>query len=96
MTRHGIGPLEEAVQKKDINENMHDKTNVPNEFQGSLRYGYLGDVDQQERIRNDFSNVLFDPRFNYSMAVTHTNEFDCEKDNSKYFSDNPFTVQERK
>lgn len=96
LTRHGIGPLEEAVQKKDINENMHDKTNVPNDFQGSLRYGYLGDVDQQDRIRNDFSNVLFDPRFNYSMAVTHTNEFNCEKDNSKYFSDNPFTVQERK
>lgn len=96
LTRHGIGPLEEAVQKKDINVNMRDKTNVPNEFQGSLRYGYLGDKDQQERIRNDFANVLFDPRFGYSMAVTHTNEFDCEKDNSKYFSDNPFTVQERK
>lgn len=54
----------------------------------------VGD-DQQERIRNDFANVLFDPRFNYSMAVTHTNEFNCELDNTKYHSDNPYNVKER-
>lgn len=96
LTRHGIGPLEEAVQKEEINSEMHDKTNIHNDFQGSLRYGYLEDADQKERISEDFANVLFDPRFNYSMAVTHTNEFNCENDNTKYYSDNPYDVKERK
>ena len=95
LTRHGVGPLEEIVQKKEINSKMYDKTNIHNDFQGSLRYGYLEDADQQERIRNDFANVMFDPRFGYSMAVTHTNEFDCGKDNTQYYSDNPFEVKER-
>lgn len=62
----------------------------------SLRYGYLEDAGQKERIKNDFSNVLFDPRFNYSMAITHTNEFDCGLDNTNYYSDNPYSVKKRK
>lgn len=95
LTRHGVGPLEEMVQKKKINSEMHDKTNVHNDFQGSLRYGYLEDTNQQKRIKNDFANVLLDPRFNYSMAVTHTNEFNCGLDNTKYYSDNPYSVKER-
>ena len=95
LTRHGVGPMEEMVQKKEINSEMNDKTNVYNDFQGDLRYGYLNDADQQERIRNDFSYVSSDSRFNYSMAVTHTNEFNCGFNNAKYYSDNPYGVIEK-
>ena len=96
LTRHGVGPMEEMVQKKEINSEMNDKTNVYNDFQGDLRYGYLNDADQQERIRNDFSYVSSDSRFNYSMAVTHTNEFNCGFNNAKYYSDNPYGVIEKR
>lgn len=95
LTRHGFGPLEEKVQKKEINADMHDKTNVFNDFQGDLRYGYLEDADQKKRIEKDFAVVSADPRFKYSMAITHTNEFDCGKDDSKYYSDSPYEVKER-
>lgn len=96
LTRHGKGPLEEAVQKAEINANMHDATNVHNEFQGGLRYGYLEDNDQRARIEDDWITVCGDVRFNKSMAITHCNEFECGNDNSKYFSNNKFSVLERK
>lgn len=95
LTRHGVGSLEEAVQKKEINADMLDKTNVHNNFQGSLRYGYIGDAEQANRINKDYSLVKNDNRFSYNMAVTHTNEFNCGLDKEvKYYSDNPYGVKE--
>lgn len=96
LTRHGAGPMESRVPKSEINCLMIDKTNVPNEHQGTLRYGYLEDKDQKKRIDNDFKIARGDNRFSFSMAITHTNEFNCENDKSKYFSDNPYNVEERK
>lgn len=96
LTRHGVGPLEESVSKNEINATMWDKTNVPNPFQGTLRFGYLEDADQKARIDKDWITVADDIRFNKAMAVTHCNEFDCGKDNNKYFSYNPYQVEERK
>ena len=95
LTRHGVGPLEEAVKKSEINADMHDRTNIPNEFQGSLRYGFIEDDDQADRIIKDYSLVMGDHRFKYNMAVTHCNEFEIPKQLSKYYSDNPFEVKER-
>lgn len=95
LTRHGVGPLEEAVKKTEINADMHDRTNVYNEFQGDLRYGYLEDKDQAKRIAQDFSIAGEDKRFKKTMAITHTNEFDCGNDSSEYYSDNPFGVIKR-
>lgn len=57
LTRRGVGPLEKNVLKKEINSDMIDKTNVPNDFQGSLRYGYLEKDEQNKRINKDFSLV---------------------------------------
>lgn len=96
LTRHGDGPLEEAVKKGEINGTMIDKTNVPNEFQGTLRYGYLGDAAQKSRIDGDFSVVAQDARYSRSIAVTHTNEFKCDlAADTKYYSDNPYSVTNR-
>ena len=95
LTRHGIGPLEEAVKKAEINADMHDKTNVPNEFQGSLRYGYLEDKEQARRITADWDLVAADSRFKKAMAITHCNEFEDLYKKAEYFSNNPFTVLHR-
>lgn len=95
LTRHGVGPLEEAARKDEINKDMHDKTNVHNDFQGDLRYGYLGNIEQALRISKDMSIVKDDIRFNHSMAFTHCNEFTVDN-NAKYISNNPFEVEENR
>lgn len=95
LTRHGIGKLEEETKKAEINQEMVDKTNVPNEFQGSLRYGYLADKEQQKRIAKDWSLVASDNRFKKTMAITHCNEFPDLYQKAEYTSDSPFFVKKR-
>lgn len=55
-TRHGAGPLahEKTIQEMtEAGYNIHDLTNVPNEFQGTLRYALL-DIDAlHARINED-------------------------------------------
>ena len=95
MTRHGIGPMDNEVQKKSINVNMHDKTNVPNEFQGSLRYGYLEDYAQKERINTDWKFVVGNPQFTKTLAITHCNEFPEYDNTAQYLSFNPYSVMKQ-
>lgn len=95
LTRHGVGPLEENVHKNEINSTMHDATNVHNEFQGSLRYGYLEKLEQEIRINNDWNRINNDKHFTKSMVITHCNEFDSGFDNSKYYSDDKYSIKMR-
>lgn len=95
LTRHGVGRLEEEVRKRDINADMHDRTNVPNEFQGNLRYGYLEEAEQRQRIADDWKSAEGLARFEKSIATTHCNEFREVRNHSRYYSDNPFTLRER-
>lgn len=95
LTRHGVGRLEEEVRKRDINPLMHDATNVPNEFQGSLRYGYLEDAEQKQRIAEDWKIADGRGNFEKSIATTHCNEFPEVRNFSRYFSDSPFSLRER-
>lgn len=53
MTRHGNGPMENECNKADINPNIIDKTNQPNEWQGSLRFGFLNTKSLYSRIKKD-------------------------------------------
>jgi hypothetical protein len=92
LTRHGVGPMEEQVKKAEINTDMEDKTNLHNEFQGSLTFGYLTDTDQKKRIETDWSLVSADKRFVKSMALTHCNEFEDTYRQSNYMSYNPYNV----
>ena len=92
-TRHGIGDLEEETTKSSINAEMEDKTNVPNEFQGSLRYGYIDNAEREKRILKDYSIVEKDNRFFRTNALTHCNEFPEVKANEyNYASFNPYSV----
>lgn len=92
LTRHGNGPLEEEVQKFDINPKICDNTNVDNDFQGSLRYGYLDDFMQKERIKKDWELVENDNKFNKTIAVTHCNEFEINLNEFNYVSFNPYSI----
>jgi len=75
MTRHGQGPF--PSEEKELK--YEDKTNVTNEFQGSLRFGSL-DVDLTSKaIRNDlilasdrfFEHTGWEPiKVNPSIAIT--------------------------
>lgn len=72
LTRHGAGRFDEECDKNMINASMEDKTNVPNHFQGAIRYGRLNAKDLFQRICDDVNSVEAD--YTVSLAVTHTNE----------------------
>lgn len=96
LTRHGVGPLEDRAYGNFSKIPIIDKTNQPNEFQGSLRFGYVNTPDQRLRISKDWGLVANNPLFYKTIAVTHTNEFDDINFDYDYFSDNPFTVTNMK
>lgn len=57
LTRHGAGPLAGELPGQPY-PGIEDRTNVPNEFQGALRFAHL-DLDLLERtIRTDFADAL--------------------------------------
>ena len=74
LTRHGAGPFEGECPKNEINPHMTDMTNVPNGYQGTLRYGRLDVKSLRERINADFAKFGSVPNAEMSLAVTHLNE----------------------
>jgi adenylosuccinate synthase len=70
VTRHGAGPLAHALNETPQRA-MVDETNVPNDWQGTLRFAEL-DVDVlAEAIRADLSDVVGSGiNVRHSMAVT--------------------------
>ena len=56
ITRHGAGPFEHELGKKPY-ENVVDLTNIPNEFQGALRFGYLDFDLLVKEINKDLKNL---------------------------------------
>ena len=93
LTRHGAGRLDGECAKVEINTDIKDLTNVPNPYQGTLRYAKLDERSLEKRILKDFMPVK-----NYvaklSLAVTHVNEYDYgfsnkfkENFDAMYFSD---------
>ena len=75
MTRHGAGRFDSECSKNEINPNIVDLTNVPNEFQGTLRYGKLDLNDLKNRIEKDFDSNNNGLNIKKSLAITHTNEY---------------------
>ena len=95
ITRHGEGPFPEETPGLAF----EDKTNVHNEYQGSIRFGKVG-YDEANSI---FARTLEDahscgcvPR----LVVTHLNEMRCGylEDNANYMSydDDSSKVEVRK
>lgn len=76
-TRHGAGPLKWEL--KDIPyENITDATNIPNEYQGTIRFAYL-DLDiLQEAIDKDLESIKeqveqYKIQVNYKIGITWLN-----------------------
>ena len=71
MTRHGAGPLEAECLKEDINPQIIDKVNQPNEWQGSLRFGFINIESLCDRIKKDMKN--YSKEANINMVFTQLN-----------------------
>lgn len=79
LTRHGAGRFDTECKKSDIDANIVDLTNVPNMYQDTLRYGMLVLEDLKNRICLDLGNV----NATKSLAVTHLNEYEVNRDELK-------------
>ena len=84
MTRHGVGPMDAECKREDINPAIVDTTNIRNDWQDELRFGYI-DIDKlYKRVRDDFSrydnaklNMVF-TQLNYTNGriATGRDKFD--------------------
>jgi adenylosuccinate synthase len=66
MTRHGPGPF----PTEDPSLSYADATNVPNQWQGKLRFGHLDQCLLSKSICNDLKSVPVGMKVNPSIAVT--------------------------
>lgn len=73
MTRHGVGRFDTECDKNEINPLMWDRTNVPNLFQDSLRYGKLDTIDLAKRVSRENKNSKY--RVLSNLVITHFNEY---------------------
>lgn len=74
MTRHGAGNFKTECKKEDINNSIIDITNIPNDFQGIIRYGKIELDDFKNRIKLDYES--FYNKAKKSLFITHLNETD--------------------
>lgn len=81
FTRHGAGPLPTECKKENLNETMRDRTNVPNPFQGTLRYGWfdkeallkrIKEIDQKpiENVIKNGTIIKYDADLNHKKSKT--------------------------
>lgn len=75
MTRHGAGRFDTECDKALINADMYDRTNVPNPYQDTLRYGLLDVNDLRQRIYRDVEINAGGINPEIRLAVTHINEY---------------------
>ena len=71
-TRHGAGPFPE----EDLSISFPDETNMPNEWQGTMRFGAFYSENTAKRINRDLNefNVRFGSNADPCMFITHVNE----------------------
>jgi adenylosuccinate synthase len=55
MTRHGAGPMDAECSKEDINPDIVDATNIRNDWQDDLRFGYIDTEKLYRRVKGDFA-----------------------------------------
>lgn len=74
FTRHGVGRFPTECNVDEINPNIKDLTNVNNDFQGSIRYGFFDIEEISERINKDIEhNKSINNDVAYSLFITHLN-----------------------
>ena len=84
-TRHGAGDFSEFVDRNLSNVlAMRESTNIPNEFQGAMRFGFLDIGGMCKRISDDFTNGMSESdlgipylkKYSYSTFFTHAEDCD--------------------
>lgn len=76
MTRHGAGRFESECEPGMLSETpIIDETNMPNQYQGSLRYGYFDYKLFESTVADDFSRYSLE-NMKLCICITHTNETD--------------------
>lgn len=78
FTRHGAGPFPTECKKEDLfKENVDEKYNHENEFQGKFRYGYFDEERFIYAFHSDAAYVLDNfPNASSIIAMTHLDETD--------------------
>ena len=64
LTRHGAGPL----PGEDVNMKYEDNTNIPHEYQGTLRFAPLDVKALRDRCAKDYGDS------NYKLVLTHRDQ----------------------
>lgn len=73
VTRHGAGCLPGECDCDEIPEFLKDNTNLPNEWQGSLRYAFHESLDEFVKpVEEDLKALDYRPKV--SLLLTHLNE----------------------
>lgn len=72
-TRHGAGPLDHELFNKPYH-GIVDLTNIPNDYQGSLRFAYL-DLDILKNIINE--DLIRANNFNSQIKINHQLAITC-------------------
>lgn len=77
FTKHGAGTFPTECKKAEINSEIQDLTNVPNEFQDSIRYGTFSKDEFYSRVFDDIrmSDTL-SSKIKRNLMVTHLNYTD--------------------
>lgn len=74
FTRHGKGRFATECPKNRINPYIIDNTNVPNEYQGAIRYGAFDKEAFNKRVGKDIKETgIFGSNLNHALFVTHLN-----------------------
>lgn len=82
LTRHGGNNLH-VVDKEHISRDIKDdETNIYNEHQGDLKYGYLNPYELLDRINEDFLEINI-PNAEYIVDITHSDEMFLDLKNCK-------------
>jgi len=78
LTRHGEGPFPTELKEKPYSK-IEDLTNIPNPYQGTLRFGLLDLNELSETINKDIQNA---EGLNYKvkLAITCLDQLDKEVD----------------
>ncbi len=76
VTRHGAGKLPYECDKHDLGIISDDATNIPNPWQGSIRYARHGNINEfLEPVRNDITGHD-KTEIKTKLFITHINETD--------------------
>ena len=75
-TRHGAGPLPFECDDQDLGR-IQDATNLPNDYQGTLRFAPLQPVALLERIRRDQQRVQTPLELTFGLAMSCLDQVDA-------------------